>query len=127
MTTPTADQQAHAKPATDPLAGPLHPAHPDTAAQPVLVADQLTGRPVFIYPTQPVPVVAPRVDPWAQRIMAAGAAAPLFGWGAAIALDAMAGATTALGYLAACMVAAALLRAGGGRSGNVNIRIDNRR
>lgn len=123
MTAP-ADQQTAAKP----TAQPLRPAHPEAPAQPVLVANLIDGTPTWIYPTQPAPAVAPRVDPWAQRIMAAGAAAPLFGWGAAIAFDAMAGATTAIGYLAACMVAAALLRAGGGGGKtSVNVRIDNRR
>ncbi|MFJ2630861.1 hypothetical protein ACIO6U_02705 [Streptomyces sp. NPDC087422] len=125
---PAADQQTPTAPeaVSPPLQQPLHPAHPEAPGQPVLVANLLDGTPTWIYPPQSAAAPASRVDPWAQRIMAAGAAAPLFGWGAAIAFDAMAGATTALGYLAACLVAAALLRAGSGGGGKVNIRIDNR-
>lgn len=110
-----------------PLRQPLHPAHPDAANQPVLVADELTGTPVWIYPNPPQQAAAPRIDPMAQRIMAAGAAAPLIGYGGNLFFGAMAGATTALGYLAACLACAAFLRAGGSKSGNsVSIRIDNR-
>lgn len=121
------DTQAKAQaPPVDPLARPLHPAHPEVEAKPVLVADLLTGSPTWVYPPQPVPTSAPRVDPMAQRILAAGAVAPLIGWGGNMLFGAIAGATTGIGYLALCLIAAAALRAGSGRQGAVNIRIDNR-
>jgi hypothetical protein len=108
---------------------PLQAAHPQAPSQPVLVADQLTGTPVWIYPNTPEPAPPPRVDPMAQRIIAAGCAAPLIGWGGSMFFGAMAGATTGLGYAAVCCASAALIKvsAGGKGSGaNVNIRIDNR-
>ncbi len=39
---------------------PLQPAHPQAPNQPVLVADQLTGTPVWIYPSAPDPAPPPR-------------------------------------------------------------------
>jgi hypothetical protein len=105
---------------------PLHPAHPDAPAQPVLVADLLTGTPTWVYPPAATTPTPPRVDPLAQRILACGAAAPLIGIGADMVFGAMAGATTAIGYAAVCIVGAAALRHGRGGGNNVNIRIDNR-
>jgi hypothetical protein len=125
-------------PATDPLVEPatetaphparqpLRPAHPDAPAQPVLVADLLTGTPTWVYPPAATTPAPPRVDPLAQRILACGAAAPLIGVGANMVFGAMAGATTAIGYAAVCVVGAAALRRGGSAGNNVNIRIDNR-
>lgn len=111
-----------------PLQQPLHPAHPDAATQPVLVADMLTGTPTWVYPQQPAPPPPPaRIDPVAQRIVAAGLASPLVGWGGSMFFGAMAGATTGLGYAAVCCVSLAVIRHGRSASGsNVNIRIDNR-
>jgi hypothetical protein len=124
-----AADNTHADAAPTPLDKPLQAAHPQAPAQPVLVADQLTGAPVWIYPNTPPPPPPPRVDPVAQRILAAGAAAPLLGWGGVMFFGAVAGATTGLGYAAVCAVSYAVIRTGGGKSGsgaNVNIRIDNR-
>lgn len=68
------------------------------------------------------------MDPVTQRILAAGAVAPLFGWGGSLFFGAMAGATTALAYLAACLAAAWLMRNSGGGSGkvSVSVKVDNR-
>ncbi|MFK0182323.1 hypothetical protein ACIQVR_40935 [Streptomyces xanthochromogenes] len=118
------------QPATEtiePPRQPLQPAHPEAPNQPVLVADALTGTPVWIYPTTPTPPPPPRVDPWAQRILAAGAASPLIGWSGSLFFGAMAGATTAIGYGAVCVAGAVVLRKGGKGNGvNVKVRIDNR-
>lgn len=119
----------HAPPTTaPPISKPLYPAHPDAPNQPILVEDLSTGTPTWVYPPPSRPELAARVDPMAQRIMAAGAAAPLIGWGGSMFFGAMAGASTGLGYAAVCMVSFAVIRtSGGGKSGNsVNIRIDNR-
>jgi hypothetical protein len=127
MTTPTTEQQAATTKTATP---PLHPAHPEVAAQPVLVANLLDGTPTWIYPPQPAPAAPTRVDPMAQRIMAAGAAAPLIGWGGSQFFGAMAGATTGLGYAAICCASVAVIRMGRGSKSagaNVSIRIDNRR
>lgn len=105
---------------------PLYPAHPEAPNQPVLVADALTGTPVWIYPNPTTPAPQPKVDPWAQRILAAGAASPLIGWSGSLFFGAMAGASTAIGYAAICVGGAVVLRKSGKGSGvNVNIRIDN--
>src|SRR5690606_29742478 len=64
------------------------------------------------------------MDPVALRILASGAAAPAFGWGASMLFGAMAGAQTALGYLAACLALAWLLRSSSGRQGAVNVRVN---
>lgn len=123
----TTEQTAeHAPP--DALTKPLRAAHPQAPNQPVLVADQLTGTPVWIYPNPPAAVPPPRVDPVAQRVLAAGAAAPLIGWGGSLFFGAMAGATTGLGYAAICCASVAILKASskGGSGANVSIRIDNR-
>jgi hypothetical protein len=119
----SADTVTDANPRT-----PLQAAHPQSPHQPVLVADQLTGTPVWIYPNAPEPAPPPRVDPMAQRIMAAGCAAPLIGWGGDMLFGAVAGATTGLGYIAVCCASAALIKMSGSKgSGNsVSIRIDNR-
>ena len=125
----TTDQPTEAAPAPapPPLRQPLHPAHPDAATQPILVANMLDGTPTWVYPNPPKAETGPRFDPMAQRIMAAGLAAPLMGYGANLFFGAMAGATTALGYLAICLACAAYLRANGSKGGNnINIRIDNR-
>lgn len=123
------EQTAADTPTTSPLHKPLHPAHPQAPSQPVLVADQLTGNPVWIYPNTPPPPPPPRVDPVAQRILAAGAAAPLVGWGGVMFFGAVAGATTGIGYAAVCCASAAVIKLTRGTSStgaNVNIRIDNR-
>lgn len=109
-----------------PLYKPLHPAHPQAPQQPILVADQLTGTPTWIYPNAPAPAPPPRVDPMAQRVLAAGAAAPFIGWGGSMVFNAVAGATTGIGYLAVCLVAGAFLRGSKSGGNNVQIRIDNR-
>lgn len=123
---PTPDTAA----TTDPpiLPKPLHAAHPQAPNQPILVADALTGTPTWIYPNAPAPAPPPRVDPMAQRILAAGAAAPLIGWGGVMFFGAVAGATTGLGYAAACVVGFAVIKSSSGKSAgnNVSIRIDNR-
>lgn len=104
---------------------PLYPAHPDAPQQPTLVADLLTGNPVWIYPTTPASAPPPRVDPWAQRILAAGAASPLIGWSGSMFFGAMAGATTAIGYGAICVAGAVVLRKSSKSSGvNVNVSVN---
>lgn len=116
--------------APPPLSKPLRPAHPDAAHQPILVQDLATGTPTWVYPPPSQASESPRVDPMAQRIMAAGAAAPLIGWGGSMFFGAMAGATTGLGYAAVCAVSFAVIRtsSGGGKGGgnSISIRIDNR-
>lgn len=126
--TVTEQTTADTKPATPPLQQPLHPAHPQAPNQPVLVADQLTGTPTWIYPSTPQPPPPPRVDPVAQRILAAGAAAPLVGWGGVLFFGAVAGATTGIGYAAVCCASAAVIKLSRGSSSgtNVSVRIDNR-
>ncbi|MFD9564376.1 hypothetical protein [Streptomyces sp. NPDC059994] len=105
---------------------PLYPAHPEAPQQPTLVADLLTGTPTWIYPPAPTVAPPPRVDPWAQRILAAGAVSPLVGYGGSLFFGAMAGATTAIGYGAICVAGAVVLRRGGKNSGvNVNVSINN--
>lgn len=111
---------------TAPPRQPLYPAHPDAPAQPVLVADLLTGTPTWVYPPAATTPAPSRVDPLAQRILACGAAAPLIGWSGSVLFGAMAGASTAIGYAAVCVVGAAALRRGGSGGNNVKIRIDNR-
>jgi hypothetical protein len=123
---------ADGQPATEttgqPARPPLYPAHPDAPSQPVLVADALTGTPTWIYPSPPPAAPQPKVDPWAQRILAAGGVSPLVGWAGAEFFGAMAGASTAIGYTAACLFLAWIIRAGGGKATgvNVNVRIENR-
>lgn len=123
---------AYARP-RDPWAQPAAALVPDAFMQ------GLDGQPVPLY-ARPIPVPPPAVpetftgarglDPWTQRILAAGAISPLVGWGGSMLFGAIAGATTALGYLAACLAIGFVLRAtagGGGGRTSVNIRIDNRR
>lgn len=126
----TATEQ-HAPPTTTspPLAKPLHPAHPQAPNQPILVADLATGTPTWVYPPEPPQQTAPRVDPMAQRIMAAGCASPLIGWGGSMFFGAVAGASTGIGYAAVCCASFAVIKlSSGSKSGgnSVNIRIDNR-
>lgn len=121
---------AYARP-RDPWAQPAAAAVPDAFMQ------GPGGQPIPLYahpPTQqdaPPATTAPvaRFDPWTMRILAAGAVSPLVGWGCSMAFGAIAGASTALAYLAGCMALAFLLHSTGGGSGgrtSVNIRIDNR-
>lgn len=115
--------------APPPLNKPLYPAHPDAANQPVLVEDLATGNPTWVYPPPGQAPPPPLVDPMAQRIIAAGAAAPLIGWGGSMFFGAMAGATTGLGYAAVCAVSWAVIRTSSSSKGSgnsVSIRIDNR-
>lgn len=96
------------------------------------VRDEHTGVPVRVLrpaPLAPEPMPAQSVvDKRAQQILAAGAAAPLLGWGGSMLFGALAGATTAIGLLAACLALVWLLRGTGGRQGSVkvNVRVDNR-
>lgn len=101
---------------------------------PDAIMDGPDGQPVALYrhpphttPALPVVPETPArtgMDPVTLRILASGAAAPLFGWGASMLFGAMAGAQTALGYLAACLALAWLLRSGSGRQGAVNVRVN---
>lgn len=127
MTT-TTDAQAQAV-APEALRKPLHPAHPDAANQPILVEDLATGSPTWVYPPPSRAEAQPRVDPMAQRIMAAGCASPLIGWGGSMFFGAVAGASTGIGYAAVCCASFAVVKlSSGSKSGgnSVSIRIDNR-
>lgn len=128
MTT-TQQPAADTKAPQAPLQQPLHPAHPDAPNQPILVEDLATGNPTWVYPPPSQHAPPPRVDPMAQRILAAGAAAPLIGWGGTMFFGAMAGATTGIGYAAVCCASAAVIKLSSSSKGagnSVNIRIDNR-
>lgn len=59
----------------------------------------------------------------AQRILAAGAVSPLIGYGGSLLFGAMAGATTAIGYAAACLLLAWLIRNSSGGSGQVKVNV----
>lgn len=110
-----------------PLDKPLHPAHPDAPQQPILVADQLTGTPTWIYPNPPAAGAPPR-DPWPGRLISGGVAVSMPIGVAGLLAPQLATLTGPCFGVAAVLGGVWLLRSSGGRSSgtNVSIRIDNR-
>lgn len=78
-------------------------------------------------PTVPASLqsAVPVSDPWPKRILAGAAAAPMVGWGGSMLFGALAGATTAIGLLAACLALGLLLRGGGGGRTVVKVNVHN--
>jgi hypothetical protein len=115
-------------------ARPRNPHLPDVAAPDAFMAGA-DGQPIALYAHPPAPQAsaipaslagpAARIDPWTQRILAAGAVSPLIGWGCSMAFGALAGASTAIAYLAGCLALAYLMRSsGGGGGGRTNVKVN---
>lgn len=97
---------------------------PDGKPIALYAAPQPTAQHVQAAFAPPPPPAQP--DVWPKRILCSAVAAPAFGWSASMLFGALAGATTALGYLAACIALGFLTRssAGGGGKVRVDVRVD---
>lgn len=109
----------------------------DMEAQRVRDAPVMLRQPVVGPMVQPqvgwspeVPQKAPKVDPVAQRLAAGGfllMGVGAAGWGLSFMFTALAGATTALGFLLGIVAVVAFMRSNGGKGGNgaVNVTVRN--
>lgn len=111
-------------------ARPRNPHLPEVAAPDAFMAGP-DGQPIALYAHPPAPDIpaslagpAARIDPWTQRILAAGAVSPLIGWGCSMAFGALAGASTAIAYLAGCLALAYLMRSSGGGGGRTSVKVN---